>query len=114
MFSFARNSCSRNHRRLTLCGHHHAEEHDGAWQTCNECRENFETELFVYYGTNGYNFEKLPNPPPFKPKTCSRCRAALNLGEGGYTVSREGYTCERCADSRHSPPPPSRKPKSKR
>ncbi len=30
-FSYARNSCSRNHRRYTLCGHHRAEEHQGDW-----------------------------------------------------------------------------------
>src|SRR3989338_8005647 len=26
IFSYARNSCYRNHRRYTLCGSHHAEE----------------------------------------------------------------------------------------
>ncbi len=29
MFSYARNSCLRNHRRYTLCGYHHTEGHEG-------------------------------------------------------------------------------------
>jgi hypothetical protein len=29
IFSYARNSCSRNHRRFTLCGYHYTEEHEG-------------------------------------------------------------------------------------
>jgi hypothetical protein len=40
LFSYARNSCSRNHRRYTLCGFHHAEEHTGDWAECQLCSEN--------------------------------------------------------------------------
>lgn len=29
MFSYARNSCHRNHNHYTLCAHHRNEEHDG-------------------------------------------------------------------------------------
>lgn len=57
MFSYARNSCYRNHRRYTLCADHHAEDHEGEWQTCDQCRKGFfETEMYVWYGTNEYNF----------------------------------------------------------
>lgn len=57
--SYARNSCDRNHRRYTLCGFHFAEDHEGHWQGCQACRRQFETEMYVYYGTNEHNFEKL-------------------------------------------------------
>ena len=67
LFSYARNSCHRNHRRFTLCAHHHGEGHPGKWQDCPKCRADFETEIFVGYGTNEYNFEKLPNPPAYEP-----------------------------------------------
>ncbi len=30
-------------------------------------RESFETEMYVYYGTNEYNFEVLENPPEYEP-----------------------------------------------
>ena len=96
MFSYARNSCHRNHRRFTLCGHHHAEGHSGHWKDCPNCREDFVTELYVYYGTNEYNFEKLENPPEYEPTRCVKCNTVISLGEGGYSVGREGYLCERC------------------
>jgi len=80
-FSYARNSCFRNHRRYTLCGYHHAEGHSGHWKECSQCREDTETEMYVYYGTNEYNFEKLENPPDYEPTKCqvwgrnqTRCR----------------------------------------
>jgi len=34
MFSYARNSCYRNHDRFTLCGYHHTEGHAGDWKEC--------------------------------------------------------------------------------
>ena len=98
MFSYARNSCSRSHRRYTLCGFHFTEEHAGDWRTCKSCREEFETEVYVYFGTNEYNIEKLPNPPKFKPTRCTKCREIIRLGEDGYTVSADGYTCSNCYD----------------
>lgn len=64
LFSYARNSCDRNHRRYTLCGFHHTEEHPGRWTECKRCRDEIaEAEMYVWYGTNDYNFEKLKNPP---------------------------------------------------
>ena len=96
MFSFANNSCSRNHRRYTLCGSHHIEGHKGKWQDCKECREGFEPEMVVYYGTNDYNFEKLPNPPEYEPTCCSGCSAIIKLGDGGYTTLGAQYWCAKC------------------
>lgn len=97
LFSYARNSCYRNHRRFTLCGYHHAEEHAGSWKRCSACREEFETELYVHYGTNEYNFEKLENPPAFEPTRCAACGATINLGEDGYSQRGEEYWCEGCS-----------------
>ena len=97
MFSYARNSCYRNHRRYTLCGYHHAEEHEGHWKDCPECRNSFETEMHVYYGTNEYNFEKLENPPLYEPTKCSKCGVIIKLGTDGYTISGNEYWCEECS-----------------
>lgn len=96
LFSYADNSCNRNHRRYTLCGFHHAEEHSGHWKDCKECRESFETEMYVWYGTNKYNIEKLKNPPKYKPTHCSVCDQIIILGEGGYTQLGERYWCMEC------------------
>jgi hypothetical protein len=96
LFSYARNSCSRNHRRYTLCGYHAAEGHEGAWQVCAKCRGEFETEMFVYYGTNEYNFTKLADPPPFEPTHCSKCGRRIVLGDGGYSQLGDKYTCMDC------------------
>jgi hypothetical protein len=27
--------------------------------------------VYLWYGTNEYNFEKLPNPPAYEPTKCS-------------------------------------------
>jgi hypothetical protein len=96
LFSYARDSCSRNHSRFTLCGHHSAEGHEGSWQDCSKCRDDFETEMYVYYGTNEYNFEKLPNPPAFEPTHCCKCGTVIDLSAGGYSESSAGYTCMDC------------------
>jgi hypothetical protein len=97
LFSYARNSCFRNHRSFTLCAHHYAEEHSGAWQTCSECRNDFETEMYVYYGTNEYNFDKLKNPPKFNPTRCAKCKKIIRLGEGGYSMQGSKYYCLECS-----------------
>jgi len=34
LFSYARNSCHRNHSRYTLCAYHHNEGHAGDWKDC--------------------------------------------------------------------------------
>lgn len=102
-FSFARNSCFRNHRRLTLCGFHDAEGHPGHWKDCPECRKEFVTEMYVWYGTNEYNFEKLDNPPAYEPTRCANCGKVIKLGTDGYSQSGHEYHCERCMDM--EPPP---------
>ena len=97
IFSFARNSCFRNHDRYTLCSYHYNERHKGDWRECQKCREGFETEMYVYYGTNEYNFVKLENPPKFSPTRCAKCKEVINLGEGGYSLRGKEYYCFECA-----------------
>ena len=97
-FSFARNSCHRNHSRHTLCAYHYNEGHPGQWQECPQCRESFETEMYVYFGTNEYNFEKLANPPAFKPTRCARCHKVIHLSEDGYSIKGEEYLCADCSN----------------
>ncbi len=96
MFSYARNSCSRNHRRFTICGNHYAEGHSGHWKDCKKCRDALVTEMYVDYGTNEYNFEVLENPPAFEPTKCISCGAVIVLAEGGYSSGRDGYSCGEC------------------
>jgi len=97
LFSYARNSCHRNHRRLTLCGYHHTEDHPGPWKECRACRDSFETEMVVWYGTNEYNFEKLVNPPKYEPTYCSVCGSVIVLSEDCFTMRGDEYWCEICA-----------------
>jgi len=98
MFSYARNSCDRNHDRYTLCSFHFNEGHAGRWQDCRECREGFETEMYVWYGTNEYNFEKLKEPPSYEPTRCSKCKAVIALGTDGYMQKGGKYFCGRCSE----------------
>lgn len=96
MFSYAKNSCHRNHRRLTLCAFHYAEGHSGDWAECEACREAFDTEDYVCYGTNEYNFRKLTNPPKFEPTRCSKCGRIIDRMHEGFVQSGVDYFCEDC------------------
>ncbi len=98
LFSYAQNSCYRNHDRYTLCSYHYHEGHPGDWKDCPKCREDFETEMYVWYGTNEYNFEKLENPPDYEPTKCSKCGKIIKLGEDGHTQTGNEYLCEKCGN----------------
>ena len=100
LFSYARNSCYRNHSRYTLCGYHFNEGHSGDWKTCSKCRKDFssELEMYVYYGINEYNFEKLENPPAYKPTHCAKCKKVIVLSESGFSIRGRKYYCENCSD----------------
>jgi hypothetical protein len=100
MFSYARNSCHRNHNHYTLCAHHHNEEHEGDWQKCAKCRSSFVTEDYVWYGTNEYNFEKLPDPPAYEPTKCAQCATVIVLSEDEYSKLGKDYFCSDCTEKR--------------
>lgn len=51
----------------------------------------------VWYGTNEFNFEKLPNPPEFEPTHCRKCNRVIKLGEDGYSVRGKEYLCANCS-----------------
>lgn len=100
LFSYARNSCHRNHDRYTLCSYHYHEQHAGGWQECTKCRRAFETEIYVWFGTNEYNFEILEDPPDFEPTHCAGCGRVIHLGTDGYMRHPDGtYSCEVCGES---------------
>ena len=94
----SRKSCLGRHSRYTLCSYHRNEGHRGSWTDCKRCRDAFETEIYVWYGTNEHNFEKLVNPPAFEPTLCTRCRKRINLGAGGYSTDDDGYACDECTE----------------
>lgn len=74
------------------------EEHPGSWQECVACRNELQTEMYVYYGTNEYNFEKMKNPPEYEPTHCATCGAVINLGEDGYSERGDEYWCQSCSE----------------
>ena len=98
LFSYARNSCYRNHDRYKLCSYHHNEMHKGGWRECRSCRDEFETEMSVWYGTNEYNFEKLDNPPRYELTKCAKCGNIIKLGEEGFILTGKQYLCLNCGD----------------
>ena len=52
--------------------------------------------MYVWCGTNEYNFEKLENPPSYKPTLCSDCGKVIALGEDGYSQLGDKFWCEDC------------------
>jgi hypothetical protein len=96
-FFISKSSCHVRHSRFTLCGFHHTEGHVGDWKVCKACRQSFENEMYVYYGTNKYNFEKLKNPSAYKPTHCSDCGRLIVLSKDPYSrPPGGGYQCEAC------------------
>lgn len=96
IFSYARNSCARNHRRFTLCASHKTEDHSGNWQTCKKCFDSFNSEMYVWYGTNEYNFTKLRNPPSYEPTHCEKCNNIISLSNESYSLLCGVYRCDNC------------------
>jgi hypothetical protein len=68
------------------------------------------TEMYVWYGTNEYNFEKLENPPSYEPTHCSGCGKVISLGEDGYSRLGEKFWCEKCQMKKMRKMNTSRKP----
>ena len=103
LFSYARNSCSRNHRRFTMCAHHFEEGHKGDWTTCPDCKSDFEhdLEMYVYYGTNEYNFKVLPDPPKYEPTKCAVCGKIIEKNMGGYSEGPDGAFCAACTTKKY-------------
>lgn len=102
-FSYSRDSCYRNHSNQTIYAYHQSQEHEGSWKECLRCRRDQPPEMYAWFATNEYNFEKLENPPPFKPTFCAGCKKRIVLAEGGYTRVKGKYWCEAC-DPQPLPP----------
>lgn len=97
-FSFAQVSCQRRHERYTLCARHFSERHEADdWRSCGTCKWDIdETEMYVWLGTNPYNFITLENPPGFEPTHCVKCRCIIHLGTDAYSRQGDTYACNRC------------------
>jgi DNA-directed RNA polymerase subunit RPC12/RpoP len=52
--------------------------------------------MYVWYGTNEFNFEKLENPPSYEPTRCSACGTVIKLGTDEYMQKGNQYWCEEC------------------
>ncbi len=93
VFSYARNSCYRNHCRYTLCSYHFVEEHSGKWQDCKKCKENFDLADYVEMGTNQQcNFEVLENPEKVSI-TCANCGYVGSSVNDFAMQTNKGYFC---------------------
>ena len=58
------------------------------------------TEDYVWYGTNEYNFEKLPDPPAYEPTKCCQGATVIVLSEDEYSKLGKDYFCSDCTDER--------------
>jgi hypothetical protein len=99
LFSYARNRWHRNDRRMTLCAYRQGEGHAGKWQDCAECRASFQAEIYVWYGTNEYNFEKLPNPPAYEPTRCDRCGVVIKLADSQRQIANRRFQMAKGRDA---------------
>jgi len=89
-------SCYEGHARYTLCASHHTEGHSGDWKNCRKCIESCEAEMYNWYGTNEYNFDKLPKLLEYEPAICKHCGKVISLVNDGYSGFKGDYTCWDC------------------
>lgn len=100
LFSYAANSCYRNHDRYTICATHHREDHSGKWQDCQKCKEEYPLENYVDFATNDCNFEKLSNPPKVVINCVSCGFESSSVRDFSYQTSKGWYCCkEECEKS---------------
>ena len=58
------------------------------------------TEDYVWYATNEYNFDKLPDPPAYEPTKCSQCASVIRLSEDEYSKLGKEYFCSDSTEKR--------------
>ena len=92
VFSYATNSCHRNHRRYTICSAHNEGEHKGKWQSCKKCKSEYPIEKYVDFATNDFNFEKLKNPPKISIQ-CVYCGFKSNTAQDFSFQTSNGWYC---------------------
>ena len=85
MFSYARNSCDRNHGKYTMCSFHHTNMDDPPHsgdpykEECAQCKYMHGDSDDIYVGnlTSNHNFqediEKVERAPAFDPTKCMKC-----------------------------------------
>ena len=105
IFSFAKNSCYRNHDRYTLCSVHHHSNHKGKWQECTKCKKDYAIEHYVDYTTNEFNFEKLQNPPKITIK-CINCGFESNTIQDFAFQTNKDFYCTKSKCQKKAIPPP--------
>ncbi len=91
-FSYARDSCYRNHDRYTLCSYHYYEKHTGSWQDCEQCKSDFDLPDYVNMGTNEYNFEVLKNLEKVTI-ACVNCGFTADTIDAFPYQTSKGYYC---------------------
>ena len=93
LFSYARNSCHRNHRRFTLCAFHHDEGHKGDWKTCPKCRKMAEPEMVVWFGTNEFG-NRCPTRE-VRPNEMQKVGNVISF-RGRLFLWQRRFTCSAC------------------
>ena len=49
------------------------------------------TEDYVWYVTNEYNFDKLPDPPAYEPTKCDQCAKVIIISKEEYSTLWKEY-----------------------
>lgn len=94
LFSYATNSCYRNHDRYTICAAHYKSGHSGRWQECKKCRDEYRLENYIDFATNDFNFEKLKNPPTIT-MICACCGFKSNNIRDFLLQTSKGFYCSK-------------------
>ncbi|MCP4473619.1 MAG: hypothetical protein GY821_03440 [Gammaproteobacteria bacterium] len=91
-FPYGANNCYRNHERYTLCAAHYNEDHQGNWQACQLCKDDYAIEDYVEYATNAFNFEPLKNLPEITIK-CANCDFKSSIMQDFFLQTSKGWYC---------------------
>ena len=68
----------------------------GHGRIARNVKKNMKPEIYIWHGTNEFNFEKLKEIPKFEPTKCLKCQRVINLGREPYAVIGDQYECFHC------------------
>ena len=113
MMSYSRIHCVRNHRRYSICGHHHAEGHKGKWQNCKKCKKDHDAKKRVSYDYASragnpfkFNFDQDVvefDWPRIKFPKCDSCRRAIDTMMENFIrcfACHGSFQCDKCVTKR--------------
>lgn len=93
--------CKGSHARYTLCGYHFDAEHGGDWTSCEQCKAEFEPELYQFYASNRFNSVSVHvSLEVIQKPSCTDCGKTFSILADAFAVEKNEFLCSDCDTNR--------------